>query len=114
MKRLRARSSAGTDIVESAPRRLIRSRAAPEGTDVESTRDVAESPARNVPSTDSNLIEASMPTLSTCMPTAARASIPIVVLSVRPRLEEHTSELQSRENLVCRLLLEKRNKLVNE
>src|SRR5690606_40791309 len=34
--------------------------------------------------------------------------------SVRPgdtrqRSEEHTSELQSRENLVCRLLLEKKN-----
>src|SRR5690606_41368356 len=27
----------------------------------------------------------------------------------RPRSEEHTSELQSRENLVCRLLLEKKN-----
>src|SRR5690606_39428058 len=27
-----------------------------------------------------------------------------------PRSEEHTSELQSRENLVCRLLLEKKNK----
>src|SRR5690606_41656877 len=26
----------------------------------------------------------------------------------QPRSEEHTSELQSRENLVCRLLLEKR------
>src|SRR5690606_41839425 len=28
----------------------------------------------------------------------------------RPRSEEHTSELQSRENLVCRLLLEKKNR----
>src|SRR5690606_41951669 len=28
------------------------------------------------------------------------------------RSEEHTSELQSRENLVCRLLLEKKNKTV--
>src|SRR5690606_39335064 len=28
-----------------------------------------------------------------------------------PRSEEHTSELQSRENLVCRLLLEKKKKL---
>src|SRR5690606_41759252 len=28
----------------------------------------------------------------------------------RYRSEEHTSELQSRENLVCRLLLEKENK----
>src|SRR5690606_42081156 len=27
---------------------------------------------------------------------------------VTPRSEEHTSELQSRENLVCRLLLEKK------
>src|SRR5690606_41869259 len=29
------------------------------------------------------------------------------------RSEEHTSELQSRENLVCRLLLEKKNKTIN-
>src|SRR5690606_41840144 len=30
---------------------------------------------------------------------------------IDPRSEEHTSELQSRENLVCRLLLEKKNKM---
>src|SRR6266511_3642732 len=30
------------------------------------------------------------------------------------RSEEHTSELQSRENLVCRLLLEKKKKIVTE
>src|SRR5436309_9178655 len=30
--------------------------------------------------------------------------------SMRGRSEEHTSELQSRENLVCRLLLEKKKK----
>src|SRR5690606_20326258 len=29
---------------------------------------------------------------------------------LKPRSEEHTSELQSRENLVCRLLLEKKKK----
>src|SRR3712207_8324937 len=29
-----------------------------------------------------------------------------------PRSEEHTSELQSRQYLVCRLLLEKKNKLI--
>src|SRR5690606_40299213 len=29
----------------------------------------------------------------------------------RSRSEEHTSELQSRENLVCRLLLEKKKKI---
>src|SRR5690349_24208956 len=30
--------------------------------------------------------------------------------SARPRSEEHTSELQSRRDLVCRLLLEKKKK----
>src|SRR5215475_6709726 len=33
--------------------------------------------------------------------------------SGRPRSEEHTSELQSRENLVCRLLLEKKKNKPN-
>src|SRR6266700_7556076 len=32
----------------------------------------------------------------------------------RTRSEEHTSELQSRENLVCRLLLEKKKKNENK
>src|SRR5690606_41985815 len=31
-------------------------------------------------------------------------------VAVQARSEEHTSELQSRENLVCRLLLEKKKK----
>src|SRR3712207_9395983 len=31
---------------------------------------------------------------------------------VRRRSEEHTSELQSRQYLVCRLLLEKKNKII--
>src|SRR5690606_42121399 len=32
--------------------------------------------------------------------------------SCPPRSEEHTSELQSRENLVCRLLLEKKKLII--
>src|SRR2546430_13614053 len=32
-------------------------------------------------------------------------------LDVAPRSEEHTSELQSQSNLVCRLLLEKKKKI---
>src|SRR5690606_42106623 len=32
-----------------------------------------------------------------------------LILGEMKRSEEHTSELQSRENLVCRLLLEKKN-----
>src|SRR5256886_4954530 len=36
-------------------------------------------------------------------------STPGVTLSTFSRSEEHTSELQSQSNLVCRLLLEKKN-----
>src|SRR3712207_7168946 len=35
----------------------------------------------------------------------------LVSLPVIPRSEEHTSELQSRQYLVCRLLLEKKTKI---
>ena len=45
-----------------------------------------------------------------------RASAGLGSLSMQedPRSEEHTSELQSRRNLVCRLLLEKKNKKRSE
>src|SRR5438270_11893027 len=33
----------------------------------------------------------------------------LTTLAEQPRSEEHTSELQSQSNLVCRLLLEKKN-----
>src|SRR5690554_7467306 len=36
------------------------------------------------------------------------------ITSVTARSEEHTSELQSRPHLVCRLLLEKKKKRLNE
>src|SRR5690606_41957395 len=39
----------------------------------------------------------------------ASSSTPSGSRRAAPRSEEHTSELQSRENLVCRLLLEKKN-----
>src|SRR5690554_7608443 len=35
---------------------------------------------------------------------------PIPLIRIQERSEEHTSELQSRPHLVCRLLLEKKNK----
>src|SRR5690606_4299503 len=38
----------------------------------------------------------------------AEYGIQVDVSAMRARSEEHTSELQSRENLVCRLLLEKK------
>src|SRR3712207_8666684 len=39
-----------------------------------------------------------------------RAAAHLPVCAVDHRSEEHTSELQSRQYLVCRLLLEKKNK----
>src|SRR5690606_41753144 len=43
----------------------------------------------------------------TNMPTHAASSLaPLLQCTIATRSEEHTSELQSRENLVCRLLLE--------
>src|SRR5688572_31999663 len=38
-----------------------------------------------------------------------RGAQPLVAEAVEKRSEEHTSELQSQSNLVCRLLLEKKN-----
>src|SRR5207302_4831060 len=43
-------------------------------------------------------------------PTPAEELHPLDPDRQQDRSEEHTSELQSRENLVCRLLLEKKNK----
>src|SRR5690606_41934492 len=43
-----------------------------------------------------------------CAYRRARAAVDRGVEPARLRSEEHTSELQSRENLVCRLLLEKK------
>src|SRR5690606_39572157 len=42
-----------------------------------------------------------------------RPARPAICPSSAARSEEHTSELQSRENLVCRLLLEKKKKTQN-
>src|SRR5690606_42126420 len=40
---------------------------------------------------------------------SARSAAPVDHLDRAARSEEHTSELQSREKIVCRLLLEKKN-----
>src|SRR5690606_39385395 len=46
---------------------------------------------------------------STCSRQSLRATFARLLQQISTRSEEHTSELQSRENLVCRLLLEKKN-----
>src|SRR2546430_8012860 len=43
-------------------------------------------------------------------PSSPRHRLPWSASRPRPRSEEHTSELQSQSNLVCRLLLEKKKK----
>src|SRR3712207_8333098 len=58
-------------------------------------------------------------TLSVCTVTTAGATrATAVVIAVRrlseTRSEEHTSELQSRQYLVCRLLLEKKKKYLKQ
>src|SRR5688572_31375465 len=44
-----------------------------------------------------------------CVPFGVRRENSFVPASKSTRSEEHTSELQSQSNLVCRLLLEKKN-----
>src|SRR3712207_7737492 len=44
--------------------------------------------------------------------TSGEPSGRVMVTPVMPRSEEHTSELQSRQYLVCRLLLEKKKKQI--
>src|SRR5438046_4964210 len=60
------------------------------------------------------LVPGSLPDGSTLLPSGWRIRpagrvVPIGTLPLRS--EEHTSELQSLTNLVCRLLLEKKNKI---
>src|SRR5260370_10519634 len=62
-------------------------------------------------------LEAGPPALVTTARGAVRAKHAVLALNAWatgwPRSEEHTSELQSHLNLVCRLLLEKKKKLTS-
>src|SRR6266511_5330205 len=76
-------------------------------------------PASSLPSSRGNTLVAVMSNISTILDPgighSTRVSTPMAAYRWMasahscgsPRSEEHTSELQSRENLVCRLLLEK-------
>src|SRR5438132_7134215 len=56
------------------------------------------------------------PTLTRAAELAVASQAALVVLHVPPgtKSEEHTSELQSHSDLVCRLLLEKKKKAINK
>src|SRR3712207_7864671 len=49
---------------------------------------------------------------SHCADEPGRTARAAGALGLRPRSEEHTSELQSRQYLVCRLLLEKKKRFI--
>ena len=58
-----------------------------------------------------NLSASPSPGTPTATPVPAPTPTPVIVVGEKgERSEEHTSELQSRRNLVCRLLLEKKKK----
>src|SRR5688572_33288719 len=60
-------------------------------------------------------VDATSPRLEACLRTRRGAMQFRAVLGRAPnRSEEHTSELQSQSNLVCRLLLEKKKKKKNK
>src|SRR3712207_8761743 len=62
---------------------------------------------------DAQLVSHAVPPCFGCEPPAhclSDASRERAPASTMPRSEEHTSELQSRQYLVCRLLLEKKKK----
>src|SRR5258706_10304955 len=61
-------------------------------------------------SPDSYLVHLLRPPCSTCWHSFSNRA---AVVSEPGRSEEHTSELQSLTNLVCRLLLEKKNNKTN-
>src|SRR3712207_7800488 len=70
---------------------------------------LCRSPASSFPSP----VPTSEATPTTTVPTTTIPRHPTLAARTRlaslPRSEEHTSELQSRQYLVCRLLLEKKN-----
>src|SRR5690606_41589693 len=71
--------------------------------------DSREATGRYSASTDGFCITEELRPATAVVSSSSRCSTPCARRSSQPaRSEEHTSELQSRENLVCRLLLEKK------
>src|SRR5690606_42051423 len=77
--------------------------------------DLTEPDMRAIPTRIHGVLDYSFGLLAAAAPWlfgfAAGGAETWVLVGAGARSEEHTSELQSRENLVCRLLLEKKKKL---
>src|SRR2546429_6152048 len=72
--------------------------------------DWARSRRRGVSVGHSHLLDCRLLPTQPPSASAARTTVPMDVASLAERSEEHTSELQSRLHLVCRLLLEKKKR----
>src|SRR5690606_34082132 len=68
---------------------------------------------RKVPSRLSEKVRMASSTVQLLKPPRFSVTASEWISAVPTRSEEHTSELQSRENLVCRLLLEKKNSKIS-
>src|SRR5215475_15276102 len=92
----------------------IRTGVSPRGAQVRRTTGCVESPLSSSKRSQARWRRAFfLPRASAAAPTAEwwpRRARALAVPGAAGRSEEHTSELQSRENLVCRLLLEKKKK----
>src|SRR5690606_41101377 len=64
-------------------------------------------PSRMVKSSSTRILPKT-PSTSHCVTTTLPSDTCFMIFIFSIRSEEHTSELQSRENIVCRLLLEKK------
>src|SRR5207244_10974445 len=73
--------------------------------------DRSGSRCRPAPAKGSRSSRVSAATFSPRSGSTATAACSAATSATRPRSEEHTSELQSPDHLVCRLLLEKKKKI---
>src|SRR2546430_7130258 len=92
-------------------RRPPRSTLFPYTTLFRSTASTADAPWVDLPSLERAVLPGLTPTEGTC--TVSIRNDPRTADGVIVRSEEHTSELQSQSNLVCRLLLEKKKSGIN-
>src|SRR5206468_12778209 len=69
-------------------------------------RDLHSFPTRR----SSDLVPSTVVRVLRCSPAMMMAPTTAIIIIAGERSEEHTSELQSRSDLVCRLLLEKKKK----
>src|SRR5437588_6367972 len=89
---------------------LLRQRSVNGRNDVGTHTDEPQSIAAEVSMTPLRVVDLTVRCRRTDSSMNSGIEIPTVILSYKDRSEEHTSELQSHSDIVCRLLLEKKKK----